>query len=258
MGQNRNLRLRDRLESYTAAARAGGATRTTLGKRLGNWPVYAAATGSAMAMATNASAGVIYSGIQNLTASVSSVGLVGGASTNHGSLKIPLSTANGVGFAILVDQDDLYGRWLICKRAFCGRGGFRRTGISRSKQLLLTETALRQECFDAVRFRRPGWRSQNGCERQHWRHRFRRDLAPGAGDALPHSLSTTVRPLQKISAGYAWYIPTRQSTAHRTALRQSIGPMIHPAPPSRPEKVFRAHLSRPHPPWRCLLPVPSG
>jgi hypothetical protein len=38
--------------------------------RLGNWPVYAMATGSALAMATSANAGIIYSGPLALTASV--------------------------------------------------------------------------------------------------------------------------------------------------------------------------------------------
>jgi hypothetical protein len=104
LGRNRNSRLKDRLENYTAAARSSGATRTMLGKRLGNWPVYAAATGSAMAMATNASAGAIYSGFQNLTASVTSVGLPGPASVSRHSSKAALLTSKGAGFSILVEQ----------------------------------------------------------------------------------------------------------------------------------------------------------
>ena len=43
--------LKGRLEDYSSSARAGGATRATLRQHLGNWPIYAAATGSAMAMA---------------------------------------------------------------------------------------------------------------------------------------------------------------------------------------------------------------
>jgi len=54
--------LRDRLEDYASRARSAG-TRATLRQRMGNWPIYAAATGSAMAMATSASAGIIYSGV---------------------------------------------------------------------------------------------------------------------------------------------------------------------------------------------------
>ena len=54
-------RLKDRLDSYTASAGAIGAT---LRQRLGNWPIYAAATGSALAMATSASADsiIVYTG----------------------------------------------------------------------------------------------------------------------------------------------------------------------------------------------------
>jgi hypothetical protein len=51
--------LKGRLEDYSSSARAGGATRATLRQHLGNWPIYAAATGSAMAMATSASADTI-------------------------------------------------------------------------------------------------------------------------------------------------------------------------------------------------------
>jgi hypothetical protein len=61
--------LKGRLEDYASSARAG-ATRATLRQRMGNWPIYAAATGSALAMATSASAsGITYSGVldQNLT-----------------------------------------------------------------------------------------------------------------------------------------------------------------------------------------------
>jgi hypothetical protein len=36
-------------------------------RRAGNWPVYAAATGSALAMATGASASILYSGAQNVS-----------------------------------------------------------------------------------------------------------------------------------------------------------------------------------------------
>ena len=60
--------LKGRLENYSAAARAGAA-KSTLRQRMGNWPIYAAATGSAMAMATNASAGIIYYSGAPITAS---------------------------------------------------------------------------------------------------------------------------------------------------------------------------------------------
>jgi hypothetical protein len=54
--------LDERLHDYAAIARIS-ATAKTLYRRAGNWPIYAAATGSALAMATGASASIITSGI---------------------------------------------------------------------------------------------------------------------------------------------------------------------------------------------------
>jgi hypothetical protein len=55
---NKRKELNARLGDYTAGARLATAA-TTLRGRLGNWPVYAAAVGSALAMSTNASADII-------------------------------------------------------------------------------------------------------------------------------------------------------------------------------------------------------
>jgi hypothetical protein len=63
-----------------------------------NWQIYAAVTGSALAMATNASAGVIYSGIQNITAGpISATGGHVHSQTSHQSSfkKIGLKNATG-------------------------------------------------------------------------------------------------------------------------------------------------------------------
>jgi hypothetical protein len=54
--------LDDRLSDYAAATRISAAAKS-LYRRTGNWPIYAAATGSALAMATGASASIITSGI---------------------------------------------------------------------------------------------------------------------------------------------------------------------------------------------------
>jgi hypothetical protein len=54
--------LDGRLSDYTASTRLS-ATAKTLYRRTGNWSIYAAATGSALAMATGASASIITSGI---------------------------------------------------------------------------------------------------------------------------------------------------------------------------------------------------
>jgi hypothetical protein len=55
--------LNRRLSLYATAARTTAAGK--LHGRIGTWPVYAAAVGSAMAMATNASASIIYCGPSN-------------------------------------------------------------------------------------------------------------------------------------------------------------------------------------------------
>ena len=54
--------LARRLSDYTAVTRVSAVAKT-LYRRTGNWPIYAAATGSALAMATGASASIITSGI---------------------------------------------------------------------------------------------------------------------------------------------------------------------------------------------------
>lgn len=58
-------RLGSRLKKHFAAIRSQRAASCAA-----HWQVYAAAAGSALALATNASASIIYSGVQNLTASV--------------------------------------------------------------------------------------------------------------------------------------------------------------------------------------------
>lgn len=54
--------LDQRLSEYTAVTGIPAARKTAY-RRTGNWPIYAAATGSALAMATGASASIITSGI---------------------------------------------------------------------------------------------------------------------------------------------------------------------------------------------------
>ncbi len=81
--------------------------------RAGNWRVYAAVTGSALAMASNASASIIYSGNINVSKSVSSVGLPGvggpaGSHTHSNSASVKLKNAVGdtigVSFGIFIKQ----------------------------------------------------------------------------------------------------------------------------------------------------------
>jgi hypothetical protein len=63
----RSKALDRRLTAYFVTLRSSGLAET-LRRSAGNWQFYAAVTGSALAMTTNASAGVIYSGIQNISA----------------------------------------------------------------------------------------------------------------------------------------------------------------------------------------------
>jgi len=67
MGAVRKLDLDHRLESYSATLRSSSLT-DALKRRAGRWQLYAAVTGSAMAMATNASASIIGSGTRDIPA----------------------------------------------------------------------------------------------------------------------------------------------------------------------------------------------
>jgi uncharacterized protein (TIGR03437 family) len=67
MGVARKFDLDRRLETYFATLRSSS-PKDALTRRTGNWQIYAAVTGSAMAMVTNASASSIGSGIRDVTA----------------------------------------------------------------------------------------------------------------------------------------------------------------------------------------------
>jgi hypothetical protein len=62
------------LEAYAAAAQTAADSRSW-SERLGSWPVYAAAAGSALALGTSAAASIIYSGIQNVIVSVTATNI---------------------------------------------------------------------------------------------------------------------------------------------------------------------------------------
>jgi hypothetical protein len=64
--QRNGSSLSSRLAAYATAAKAVGAPK--------NWPIYAAAAGSALALSTSASASIIYSGPQNLSLHVAEPG----------------------------------------------------------------------------------------------------------------------------------------------------------------------------------------
>ena len=73
MGAARKLELDRRLEAYFATLRSSS-LREALKRSAANWQFYAAVTGSAMAMATSASASIIGSSIRDMTAvSIASV-----------------------------------------------------------------------------------------------------------------------------------------------------------------------------------------
>ena len=73
MGAARKFDLDRRLEAYFATLRSSS-LREALKRSAGNWQIYAAVTGSAMAMVTSASASIIGSGIRDVTAeSIASV-----------------------------------------------------------------------------------------------------------------------------------------------------------------------------------------
>src|SRR5450755_3713190 len=67
MGAARKFDLDHRLEAYFATLRSAS-LREALKRSAGNWQLYAAVTGSALAMVTNASAQIIGSGIRDIAA----------------------------------------------------------------------------------------------------------------------------------------------------------------------------------------------
>src|ERR1700689_2458207 len=66
MSSGRKFDLDHRLEAYFATLRSSS-LKEALKRSAGNWQLYAAVTGSAMAMVTNASASIIGSGIRDIT-----------------------------------------------------------------------------------------------------------------------------------------------------------------------------------------------
>ena len=66
MGAAQKFDLEHRLEAYFATLRASP-VRDALKRSAGNWQIYAAVTGSAVAMVTGASASSIGSGIRHIT-----------------------------------------------------------------------------------------------------------------------------------------------------------------------------------------------
>src|ERR1035438_7704264 len=96
MGAARKFDLDHRLEGYFATVRS-------LKHSAGNWQLYAAVTGSAMAMVTNASAQIIGSGIRNIatdpiaSARVAQVaGKPGSQAEAPAPLQAPLISPGGV------------------------------------------------------------------------------------------------------------------------------------------------------------------
>jgi len=67
MGVARKGGLDQRLDAYFATLRSSS-LKQALKRGAANWQLYAAVTGSAMAMATNASAQIIASGVRNIAA----------------------------------------------------------------------------------------------------------------------------------------------------------------------------------------------
>src|SRR5688572_22595611 len=86
--------LAGKLRSYEASAKSLVTTREN--SRFGSWPVYAAATGSALAMATAAGAGIIYSG---------PLGPTTATAVQNGGLATAAIDIDGVNFRIGVRSD---------------------------------------------------------------------------------------------------------------------------------------------------------
>jgi hypothetical protein len=111
-------KLNDRLDTHFATLRSS--SNAGLKRGVEKWQVYAAVATSALAMTTNASAGLIYSGIQNKTVSVASVG--DKSSTRHNSgLSVLLNGRSGPAFVLGVRQGNQSGT--LAGGAFLGNQG---------------------------------------------------------------------------------------------------------------------------------------
>jgi hypothetical protein len=109
----RGVNLKAKLDAYEASSAVGiGAAAK---KRQRTWPVYAAAAGSGLAMATSAEAGIVYSGPLNLTASIGSA--VGFTSRDYVKF-----TMKGAGLFAGVSGGAGSGK--MGARATLGAGGF--------------------------------------------------------------------------------------------------------------------------------------
>lgn len=95
-----NSELDSRLNGYFATLRASS-FGDVLRRSVDNWQIYAAVTGSAVAMATNASASVIYSGVLNQKAAVKSI--QPGSLVTVQSMTTKIDLKNGAGAPINVD-----------------------------------------------------------------------------------------------------------------------------------------------------------
>ncbi len=100
MAREKKRELRNRLNAYSATIQSS--TKAVLKHTAENWPRYAAVASSALAMATNGSASIIYSGTQNLTAKVASAPPGPGTVSNHSHKSVALLP--GIGFGIQVEQ----------------------------------------------------------------------------------------------------------------------------------------------------------
>jgi PEP-CTERM motif len=102
----RKLELEDRLNVYFATLRTSSLFGDALKRSMENWQIYAAVTGSALAMTTNASASIIYSGVLDVTAAVASaqMGTPGHSNEKFITLKNAAGASIHVGFNIIADQ----------------------------------------------------------------------------------------------------------------------------------------------------------
>lgn len=89
MTASKRVELDNRLNDYSALTRVAAATKKARGAA-GNWPVYAAAVGSALAMGTNANASIIYCGSSNNYCEASSQHPVVTATANGPDIHVPL------------------------------------------------------------------------------------------------------------------------------------------------------------------------
>lgn len=143
MNYSRHNRLNDRLDSHFAVLKAFPA----IGR---NWQIYAAVTGSAMAMATSASAGSIVYASGPVTASVKSVLNSSSLVSNFKSVKLRNASGATIGKTFNIGVKQEFFDSLGGTASVAGKGGLKFLHVPFTGGNLLTALPVKELGFGAL------------------------------------------------------------------------------------------------------------